>query len=188
MKKVIIIVLIILFFIIGIISSKKSDIFIEISIKDYGTMELVLYPNIAPKTVDNFVKLVNDKFYDGLTFHRIIKDFMIQGGDPEGNGTGGSKKTIKGEFKNNGFNNTLKHKRGTISMARSNDMNSASSQFFIMQKDNETLDGAYAAFGEVKKGIEVVDKIIDEVSSLGDENGLIPEEKQPVIEYIKVIK
>ena len=161
---------------------------VEMSVKDYGKLTLELDKENAPITVDNFVKLVNNKFYDGLTFHRIIDGFMIQGGDPNKDGTGGSKETIKGEFKNNGVNNTISHKRGVISMARSSDANSASSQFFIMHKDNTSLDGNYAAFGKVISGIEVVDKIEESVSSLGDENGLIPVDKQPVIEYIKIIK
>lgn len=122
-------------------------------------MEAELYPSIAPETVKNFVKLIEEKFYDGIIFHRVIPGFMIQGGDPKGNGTGGSKETIKGEFDANGFRNTLKHTRGVLSMARTYDPNSASSQFFIMHKDAPHLDGQYAAFGKITKGIEVVDKI-----------------------------
>ena len=125
-----------------------------------GKIELELYPEHAPKTVANFEALVKEGFYDGLTFHRVIPGFMIQGGDPLGNGMGGSEKHIKGEFKANGFaQNTLKHKRGVISMARAFDPNSASSQFFIMHADAPHLDGSYAAFGEVISGIEVVDEI-----------------------------
>ena len=112
---------------------------------------------------------------------------MIKGGDPLADGTGGSNKTIKGEFKSNGVNNDISHKRGVISMARSNDKNSASCQFFIVHQDSPHLDGEYAAFGMVTSGIEVVDKIVDKVGEFGDDNGLIPKEKQPVIEYIKVI-
>lgn len=125
-----------------------------------GIILVELYPNVAPITVENFQNLVNEKFYDGLIFHRVIKDFMIQGGDPEGTGLGGSSKTIKGEFKNNGVNNDLSHTRGVISMARNSiSMDSASSQFFIVQKDSTYLDGDYAAFGKVIAGMDVVDKI-----------------------------
>lgn len=125
-----------------------------------GIILVELYPNVAPITVENFQNLVNEKFYDGLIFHRVIKGFMIQGGDPEGTGLGGSTKTIKGEFKNNGVNNDLSHTRGVISMARNSiSMDSASSQFFIVQKDSTYLDGDYAAFGKVIAGMDVVDKI-----------------------------
>lgn len=121
---------------------------------------LELYPDIAPITVKNFQKLVSEKFYDGLIFHRVVEDFMIQGGDPEGTGMGGSKETIKGEFKNNGVENNLKHEKGIISMARSNDMDSASSQFFICTSDNVSyLDGDYAAFGKVIAGYDVAEEI-----------------------------
>ena len=130
-----------------------------INIKDYGEVELELYPDLAPITVDNFVKLVNKGFYNGLTFHRIIKGFMIQGGCPKGNGTGGPGYQIKGEFSANGVNNPIKHERGVISMARAMNPDSAGSQFFIMHKDAPHLDGQYAAFGKVIRGIEVVDKV-----------------------------
>lgn len=123
------------------------------------TMKLELDEKNAPITCANFLKLVNEHFYDGLTFHRIIKGFMIQGGDPTGTGMGGSAETIKGEFSTNGVNNTLKHLRGTISMARSSNPDSASSQFFICHKDAPHLDGGYAAFGKVVEGIETVDEI-----------------------------
>lgn len=132
---------------------------VEINIKDYGAIILELYEEVAPLTAKNFLKLVDEKFYDNLTFHRIIKGFMIQGGDPLGNGTGGSKDKIKGEFAANGFNNPLHHERGVISMARTYEPNSASSQFFIMHEDCYSLDGEYAAFGKVIKGIEIVDKV-----------------------------
>lgn len=161
---------------------------VEMSVKDYGKITLELDKENAPITVDNFVKLVNNKFYDGLTFHRIIDGFMIQGGDPNKDGTGGSKETIKGEFKNNGVINTISHKRGVISMARSSDANSANSQFFIMHKDNTNLDGSYAAFGHVISGVDVVDTIVKNTSTYGDENGIVPVDKQPIIEYIKIIK
>lgn len=188
--KYILILIVVIVLIIGLLwpGNKTKQIKVEMNITDYGKIVLELDRDNAPITVDNFVKLVNEKFYNGLTFHRIINNFMVQGGDPLKNGTGGSKNTIKGEFSSNGVNNKISHKRGVISMARSQDMNSASSQFFIMHKDNTSLDGNYAAFGKVISGIEVVDKIEESVSSLGDENGLIPVDKQPVIEYIKVIK
>ena len=131
----------------------------KIKVKDYGTIEVELDGDTAPITVANFIKLVNEKFYDGLTFHRIMSGFMIQGGDPLGNGTGGSDETIKGEFSSNGVENNISHKRGVISMARSSDPDSASSQFFIMHQDSTYLDGEYAAFGKVTKGMKVVDKV-----------------------------
>ena len=133
------------------------------------------------------MKLTNDGFYNGLTFHRIIKGFMIQGGDPLGTGYGGSESKIKGEFVNNGVNNTIKHERGVISMARSMDPDSASSQFFIMHETNSHLDGEYAAFGHILSGIEIVDKICDD-TPVQDGNGSVAKIDQPVIEYIKVIE
>ena len=138
---------------------KEDSQKVLMKVKGYGDITIAIFPEVAPITAKNFLKLVNDKFYDGLIFHRVIKGFMIQGGDPTVTGSGGSKDEIKGEFALNGFNNPLKHKRGVISMARTNDPNSASSQFFIMHKDAPHLDGNYAAFGVVTKGIEVVDKI-----------------------------
>lgn len=159
---------------------------IKIKVKDYGTISVELDADVAPITVTNFVDLAKDGFYDGLTFHRIISGFMIQGGDPLGNGTGGSDKTIKGEFSENGVENSISHVRGTISMARSQDYDSASSQFFIMHKDNPGLDGQYAAFGTVTKGMEVVDKICED-TQVEDENGTVSAENQPVIKSIKVI-
>ena len=157
----------------------------EIKVKDYGTIMVDLYPEIAPITVENFVKLAEDGFYDGLTFHRIIKGFMIQGGDPKGDGTGGAEETIKGEFSKNGVENPLSHKRGVISMARSQMPDSASSQFFIVHEDSTYLDGEYAAFGYVTGGMDVVDKICEEVTGQ-DQNGMLPNENQPVIESITV--
>ena len=130
-----------------------------IEVNKYGTIEVELDPSVAPLTVENFIKLANKSFYNGLTFHRVIKGFMIQGGCPKGNGTGGPGYSIKGEFSANGVNNPLKHTRGVISMARAMDPNSAGSQFFIMHQDAPHLDGQYAAFGKVIKGIEVVDAI-----------------------------
>ena len=130
-----------------------------IEMENGGKIEIELYHDVAPKTVENFEKLVTDGFYDGLMFHRVIPGFMIQGGDPLGNGMGGAKNKIKGEFRANGWNNTLKHERGVISMARAFDPNSASSQFFIMHADAPHLDGQYAAFGKVVSGMETVDEI-----------------------------
>jgi peptidyl-prolyl cis-trans isomerase B (cyclophilin B) len=139
-----------------------------IEINKYGTIEVELDRDTAPITVDNFVKLADKGFYKGLTFHRVIKGFMIQGGCPKGNGTGGPGYYIKGEFAANGVNNPISHKRGVISMARAMDPNSAGSQFFIMHKDGEFLDGQYAAFGHVTKGIEVVDAIASVRTSPND--------------------
>ena len=132
---------------------------VKIDMGELGEITLELFPSVAPITVKNFLDLANESFYDGLIFHRVIKGFMIQGGDPQGTGMGGSKNNIKGEFKQNGVDNPLEHSRGVISMARAYNPNSASSQFFIMHKDASYLDGAYAAFGAVVEGIEVVDKI-----------------------------
>ena len=132
---------------------------VVIEMENGGKIELELYPEHAPITAKNFETLVSEGFYDGLTFHRVIPRFMIQGGDPLGNGMGGSEKKIKGEFSSNGHKNPIKHVRGVISMARSYDKNSASSQFFIMHADAPHLDGEYAAFGKVTSGIEVVDEI-----------------------------
>ena len=138
-------------------------------------MTLELYPEYAPQTVENFVELVGQGFYDGLIFHRVIDGFMIQGGDPTGTGMGGSENTIRGEFRANGVNNTIKHKRGTVSMARTNEPNSASSQFFIVQRDSLYLDGQYAAFGRVTEGMEVVDEI---ASCKTDYNDKPPKEEK----------
>lgn len=158
----------------------------EMVIKDYGTVKMELYADIAPITVANFAKLVNKGFYNGLTFHRIISGFMIQGGDPLGNGTGGSDEEIKGEFALNGVENSISHTRGTLSMARASAYNSASSQFFIMHQDYKGLDGAYAAFGKVTEGMEIVDKICEDVVPV-DNNGTVLKSKQPVIVSIKMI-
>ena len=155
----------------------------EIVVKNYGTIALELDSDVAPITVEN---LVNEGFYNGLTFHRIISGFMIQGGDPLGNGTGGSSKTIKGEFASNGVKNSISHVRGTISMARSSMPNSASSQFFIVHQDSTFLDGKYAAFGTVTSGMEVVDKICAD-TAVEDDNGTVAKNNQPVIEKITII-
>lgn len=166
-------------------SSSTKNYIAKIVVKDYGTITVKLDGKTAPITVQNFVDLAQSGFYDGLTFHRIIKGFMMQGGDPNKDGTGGSDKTIKGEFKENGVKNKISHKRGVISMARSLDYDSASSQFFIMQEDQTSLDGQYAAFGHVTKGMKVVDKICNEADPM-DDNGTIAESKQPVIKTIKI--
>lgn len=158
----------------------------EIVVKNYGTIVLELDADVAPITVENFANLVNEGFYNGLTFHRIISGFMIQGGDPLGNGTGGSSKTIKGEFASNGVKNSISHVRGTISMARSSMPNSASSQFFIVHQDSTFLDGKYAAFGTVTSGMEVVDKICAD-TAVEDNNGTVAKNNQPVIEKITII-
>ena len=141
-------------------SSVTEKPIVTITMENDEKILLQLDPAVAPNTVANFVSLVEKGFYDGVIFHRVIPDFMIQGGDPEGNGTGGADYTIEGEFSENGFENNLKHDRGVISMARSNDPNSASSQFFIMVKESTHLDGKYAAFGKVIEGMEVVDDIV----------------------------
>ena len=159
---------------------------VEIDIENYGTISLELDADVAPITVTNFIKLVNEGFYDGLTFHRIISGFMIQGGDPEGTGNGGSSEKIKGEFSANGYKNDISHVRGVISMARAKSYNSASSQFFIVHKDSTFLDGKYAAFGHVTSGMEVVDKIAEE-TKVEDDNGTVKKENQPKITKIKVI-
>lgn len=157
-----------------------------ITVQDYGEIDVELDADTAPITVTNFVKLVQDNFYDGLTFHRIIDGFMIQGGDPNGDGTGGAKDTIKGEFSSNGVKNDISHVRGTISMARSTDPDSASSQFFIVQSDSTHLDGDYAAFGHVTSGMDIVDQICKDAKPT-DGNGTISKDQQPVIESIKMV-
>ena len=163
----------------------KEATYADIVIKDYGTITVKLDQSSAPKTVENFVQLANDGFYDGLTFHRIIEDFMMQGGDPNGNGTGGSENTIVGEFTSNGYNNSLSHTRGAISMARSSDPNSASSQFFIVHQDSTFLDGQYAVFGYVTSGMDIVDKICEQATPI-DNNGTIVSTQQPIITTITI--
>jgi len=164
----------------------EADTYIaDIEIADYGTITVELDAKAAPATVENFVKLAKDGFYDGLTFHRIMAGFMMQGGDPDGNGTGGSDQTIPGEFAANGFDNPLSHTRGAISMARSQKPDSARSQFFIVHEDSEFLDGSYAAFGYVTEGIEVVDAVCEAAKPV-DNNGTILPENQPVITSITI--
>ena len=159
---------------------------VEIEVRDYGTIRAELYGDTAPVTVENFVSLARAGFYDGLTFHRIISGFMIQGGDPLGNGTGGSENRIKGEFAANCVANSLKHTRGVLSMARSSAYDSASSQFFIMHQDAPHLDGQYAAFGKVTEGMEIVDAICEK-TPVTDGNGTVARENQPVITAIRVL-
>lgn len=159
----------------------------EIVIKDKGSIIVEMDADKAPITVTNFVNLVKDGFYDGLTFHRIIDGFMMQGGDPLGNGTGGSDQEIKGEFAANGITNDQSHTRGAISMARAKKMDSASSQFFIVHEDSTFLDGQYACFGYVTEGMEIVDDICT-TTSVTDNNGSVKPENQPVIESIKIIE
>nr|WP_042274101.1 peptidylprolyl isomerase [[Clostridium] dakarense] len=153
----------------------------KISIKDYGTIEAELYPHIAPNTVNNFISLANSGFYNGLTLHRIVKDFVLQGGCPEGTGMGGPGYSIKGEFTNNNFKNDLKHTEGVLSMARSQNNDSAGSQFFIVTKDAPNLDGDYAGFGKVISGMDVVKKL--ESVEVGNND---KPEKEIIIESIKV--
>ncbi|CDB28798.1 peptidyl-prolyl cis-trans isomerase [Firmicutes bacterium CAG:582] len=191
-KKSILVVIAILLFIIicGYLTGKNDSATdeylsgkynIEIKIKDYGTIDATLDADVAPITVTNFVDLVKSGYYTGLKFHRIIDGFMMQGG------AGNSRNTIKGEFSSNGITNNISHVRGTISMARSSDPDSASTQFFIVQSDSTYLDGNYAAFGTVTNGMDVVDKVCKNVD-VEDNNGTVALENQPVIEYIKVIE
>jgi peptidyl-prolyl cis-trans isomerase B (cyclophilin B) len=163
--------------------NNNNLVLIEIKFTDFGLVEAELYPEVAPVTVANFVKLVNEGFYDGLTIHRIIKGFVIQGGDPNGDGTGGSKDTIIGEFLNNGFDNPLLHEAGVLSMARSSRFNSASSQFFIVHEEASSLNNSYAAFGKVIKGFEIIDTIANVETGERDR----PLETV-VIEFIRVKK
>ena len=166
----------------------RETVTVKMTVKDLGEVVILLDATTAPKTVANFTKLVSEGFYNGLTFHRVIKNFMVQGGDPDANGTGGSDEEIFGEFSSNGHENDIKHLRGVISMARSNDPNSASSQFFICNADAPHLDGSYAAFGYVLSGLNVIDKITSATAGYGDSNGGIADKtKQAVIEKIEII-
>ena len=153
---------------------------VTIEMESGAVMTGELYPELAPNTVNNFIALANSGFYDGLIFHRVIPGFMIQGGDPEGTGRGGSDETIKGEFSENGVENNISHERGVISMARSSDPDSASSQFFIVQSDSTYLDGQYAAFGHVTEGMDIVDQICKDAKPT-DNNGTISADQQPVM-------
>lgn len=159
----------------------------RIEVEGYGDIEVALNANVAPITVSNFCHLAEEGFYDGLTFHRVVPGFVIQGGDPSGDGTGGSGTTIKGEFASNGVENSIPHVRGTISMARSADPDSASSQFFICVDTASSLDGQYAAFGNVTSGMEVVDAICEKVPVADEQSGLVAAEDQPVITTIEVL-
>lgn len=165
----------------------KGKYQVEIVMKDYGTIKAELDADAAPYTVTNFIELVEEGFYDGLTFHRIIADFMMQGGDPQADGYGGSGETIPGEFSTNGIENPLSHTRGAISMARADGNNTASSQFFIMHKDQTALDGYFAAFGYVTEGMEIVDEICVN-TPVTDDDGTVESENQPVIETIRVVE
>ena len=169
--------------------SERDITFVEICVKYYGKIVVLIDATTAPKTAANFLKLVEEKFYNGLTFHRVIEDFMIQGGDPNADGTGGLDEKIEGEFLYNGFYNDIKHLRGVISMARGQSYNSASCQFFICNADSSHLDYSYAAFGYVVEGMSIVDSITEETAQYGDGNGKISDKsKQAVIKYIKVLK
>ena len=163
-----------------------SNPVITITMENGDVMKGELYPEIAPNTVNNFISLANKHFYDGKIFHRVIPGFMIQGGDPEGTGRGGSDETIKGEFSENGVKNDISHERGVISMARSSDPDSASSQFFIVQSDSTYLDGQYAAFGHVTEGMDIVDQICKDAKPT-DNNGTISADEQPVMTSVTII-
>jgi peptidyl-prolyl cis-trans isomerase B (cyclophilin B) len=168
----------------GACGSSKSDS----STADGSSFVITLYPDEAPITCENFEKLVKDGFYDGLKFHRVVDGFMAQGGDPSGDGTGGSSETIKGEFSQNGVENNLSHTRGVVSMARSNDPDSASSQFFICYSDDDTfLDGQYAAFGKVTEGMDVVDSFLKVERSLGSDGAQSSPNQDIVMEKVKMI-
>ena len=164
------------------VSETATDV-VEIVMENGGSIKVELYADVAPITVENFKKLVSEKFYDGLIFHRVIANFMIQGGDPTGTGMGGSEENIKGEFLNNGIQNTLSHQRGVISMARSQDPDSASSQFFICHADATYLDGSYAAFGKVIEGMDVVDKIASVETDANDRP--VTEQKIKTIRFVE---
>lgn len=159
----------------------------RITVAGYGPIEVELYADEAPTTVANFCELAESGFYDGLTFHRVVPGFVIQGGDPAGDGTGGSDRTVRGEFEANGVDNGLAHGRGTISMARSSDYDSASSQFFIVQEAAPSLNGQYAAFGRVTSGMEVVDAICEQTPVADESTGYVAPEDQPVIESVEVL-
>lgn len=168
-----------------ILANTLNKAYVEMEVEDYGTITLCLDSSYAPKTVENFLKLVEDGYYDGLTFHRVMKNFMIQGGSSD---TEDELEPIVGEFSKNGYNNSLSHKRGVISMARTNDPNSAAAQFFICNYDSPHLDGQYAAFGWVVAGMDVVDAITEATAGYAVSNGFIDDtSKQAVIKSVKVI-
>ena len=166
-------------------SSLETDTYADIEIEKYGTITVALDKASAPVTVDNFITLAENGFYDGLTFHRIMEGFMMQGGDPKGDGSGGADSKIVGEFKQNGYENNISHTRGAISMARAMAYDSASSQIFIVHEDSTFLDGTYAGFGYVTEGMDIVDQICEEAVPT-DNNGTIPKEAQPVIKTITI--
>ena len=170
----------------GEISVSKAENSVEATAEN--TIIITLYPDKAPISCKNFEKLVSENFYDGLTFHRVIDDFMAQGGDPMGTGSGGSDETIKGEFKSNGVENDLLHKRGTVSMARALEPDSASSQFFICYTDCDFLDGEYAAFGEVTQGMEVVDNFLKVPRSIGLDNSVSSPDTPIVMKDVEMIE
>lgn len=175
MKLVIIVV-----FILTLCGCSKEEVvnpLVTMEIEDYGTIIIELYPDYAPNTVANFVNLIEDGFYDNNSIHRVVPGFVIQGGDPLGNGTGGCNYHIRGEFSSNGFNNKLSHTRGVISMARANDPNSAGSQFFIVLDDSAqySLDGNYASFGKVKEGMDIIDQMVNDAEIIDEETGLLEE-------------
>lgn len=176
MKKIVILFIMCLLICCGCGKSSKNPI-VTMEIEDYGTVRMELYPKIAPNTVANFVNLIEDGFYDGLTFHRLVKGFVLQGGDPLGNGTGGPGYSIKGEFRENGVNNNLVHSTGIISMARSNSYDSAGSQFFIILDDSAkySLDGKYAGFGKVIEGMDIIKKLEEEAIVKDEETGALEE-------------
>jgi len=188
MKKVLL--LIVIFITVFTLTGCKKEVektTVLMTVKNYGEITMELDPTYAKKTVENFLNLVELGFYNGLSFHRVIDGFMIQGGDPLRDGTGGSGNNIKGEFKNNGITNKLSHTRGVVSMARNPYNNdSASSQFFIVQEDSPHLDGDYAAFGKVTVGMEIVDEIAKN-TKVEDDNGTVLRGNQPIIESIKII-
>ena len=166
-------------------SSLETDTYADIEIENYGTITVALDKTSAPVTEDNFINLAENGFYDGLTFHRIMEGFMMQGGDPKGDGSGGADSKIVGEFKQNGYDNNISHTRGAISMARAMAFDCASSHFFIVHEDCRFLDGTYAGFGYVTEGMDIVDQICEEAVPT-DNNGTIPKEAQPVIKTITI--
>ncbi|MBQ7916207.1 MAG: peptidylprolyl isomerase [Firmicutes bacterium] len=186
MALMVVAVVMVLVIIIAVAVLNRGDCYAKITVEGYGTITLELDREAAPITVENFVNLAESGFYDGLTFHRIIEGFMMQGGDPTGTGYYGSGTTIEGEFSLNGWDNPISHTRGVISMARSETYNSASSQFFIVHADSTFLDGSYAAFGRVISGMDIVDKICTE-AIVSDSNGTVAAENQPVITSIEIV-